>query len=108
MTKLPSKVVTMTYNANLGDVALTTEFGNYADSGGMNLPGKIVSKTDKYTVADITVSKTTVNGEAGNLEAAEEVKKAEAPPAAAPVTVEEAGKGLSLIHISEPTRLLSI
>ena len=94
MTKLPSKVVTMTYNANLGDVALTTEFGNYADSGGMNLPGKIVSKTDKYTVADITVSKTTVNGEAGNLEAAEEVKKAEVPPVAAPVTVEEAGKGL--------------
>jgi len=86
--------VTMTYNANLGDVALTTEFGNYADSGGMNLPGKIVSKTDKYTVADITVSKTTVNGEAGNLEAAEEVKKAEVPPVAAPVTVEEAGKGL--------------
>jgi glyoxylase-like metal-dependent hydrolase (beta-lactamase superfamily II) len=94
MTKLPSKVVTMTYNANLGDVALTTEFGNYADSGGMNLPGKIVSKTDKYTVADISVSKTTVNGDAGNLEAPAEAKDAAVPAATAPVTVEEAGKGL--------------
>jgi glyoxylase-like metal-dependent hydrolase (beta-lactamase superfamily II) len=94
-TKLPSKVVSMTYNANLGDVALTTEFGEYAESGGMNLPGKIVSKTDKYTVADIRVSKNTVNGELGNLEAAAEVKDAAAvPPPTAPVTVEEAGKGL--------------
>jgi glyoxylase-like metal-dependent hydrolase (beta-lactamase superfamily II) len=93
-TKLPSKVVTMTYNANLGDVALTTEFGNYAESGGMNLPGKIVSKTDKYTVADITVSNTTVNGDVGNLEAPPESKAAPVPPPTAPVTVEEAGKGL--------------
>jgi glyoxylase-like metal-dependent hydrolase (beta-lactamase superfamily II) len=93
-TKLPSKVVTMTYNANLGDVALTTEFSNYADSGGMNLPGKLVSKTDKYTVADISVSKTTVNGDTGNLDAPEDVKGLPVPPPTAAVTVEEAGKGL--------------
>jgi glyoxylase-like metal-dependent hydrolase (beta-lactamase superfamily II) len=93
-TKLPSKVVTMTYNANLGDVALTTEFSNYADSGGMKLPGKIVSKTDKYTVAEITVSKSAVNGDAGNLEAPAEAKSAALPPVTAMVTVEEAGKGL--------------
>ena len=78
-TKLPSKVVSMTYNANLGDVALTTEFGDYADSGGMNLPGKIVSKTDKYTVADISVTNSTVNGDVGNLEAAADVKAATGP-----------------------------
>ena len=52
-TKLPSRVVTMTYNANLGDVALTTEFGMYGESDGMTLPGKITSKTDKYLLADI-------------------------------------------------------
>ena len=93
-TKLPSKVVTNTYNANLGDVALTTEFGNYAESDGMNLPGKLVSKTDKYTTADITVSKTTVNGDAGNLEAPAEAKALPVPPLTTAVTVEEAGKGL--------------
>lgn len=93
-TKLPSKVVTMTYNANLGDVAMTTEFGAYADSGGMQLPGKITSKTDKYVTADIQVSKHIVNGDVGNLEAPAEAKSAAVPPATAPVTVEEAGKGL--------------
>src|SRR5688572_23759999 len=93
-TKLPSKVVTMTYNANLGDVAMTTEFSNYAESGGMNLPGKIVSKTDKYTVADINVSQNTVNGDVGNIEAPADAKSAAVPPATTPVTVEEAGKGL--------------
>jgi glyoxylase-like metal-dependent hydrolase (beta-lactamase superfamily II) len=93
-TKLPSKVVTMTYNANLGDVALTTEFGSYADAGGMQLPAKITSKTDKYVVADLQISKHTLNMDVGNLEAAAEVKAAPVPPATAPVTVEEAGKGL--------------
>ena len=93
-TKLPSKVVSMTYNANLGDVALTTEFGDYVESGGMKLPGKIVSKTDKYTLADIRVSNTIVNGEAGNLEAPAEAKDLPVPAPTASVTVEEAGKGL--------------
>jgi len=93
-TKLPSKVVTMTYNANLGDVALTTEFADYAEADGMNLPRKITSKTDKYTTAEITVSKHTINGDVGNIEATEEVKKLEVPSLTTPVTVEEAGKGL--------------
>jgi glyoxylase-like metal-dependent hydrolase (beta-lactamase superfamily II) len=93
-TKLPSRVVTMTYNANLGDVALTTEFGGYGESGGMTLPGKITSKTDKYLLADIEVSKHTVNADVGNLEAAADAKTAAVPPETAPVTVEEVGKGL--------------
>jgi glyoxylase-like metal-dependent hydrolase (beta-lactamase superfamily II) len=93
-SKLPSKVVTMTYNANLGDVALTTEFTDYKESAGMMLPGRIVSKTDRFVVADIQVSNHAVNGEAGNLEAPADAKAAALPPATAPVTVEEAGKGL--------------
>ena len=94
MTKLPSRVVTMTYNANLGDVAMTTEFADYAEADGMTLPRKITSKTDKYVTADISVSKHTINGDVGNIEAAEDVKKAEAPPATTPVMVEEVSKGI--------------
>lgn len=93
-TKLPSRVATMTYNANLGDVAMTTEFGEYGDSEGMKLPARITSKTDKYVLADINVSKTTVNGDVGNLEAPADAKSAAVPPATTPVTVEEVGKGL--------------
>lgn len=94
MTKLPTKVVTMTYNANLGDVALTTEFSDYAEADGVNLPRKITSKTDKYVTADITVSKNTINGEVAGIEAGEDVKKQEVPPLTTAVTVEEAGKGI--------------
>jgi glyoxylase-like metal-dependent hydrolase (beta-lactamase superfamily II) len=93
-TKLPSKVVTMTYNANLGDVALTTEFADYAEADGLSLPRKITSKTDKYVTADIAVSKHTINGDVGNIEAPEDAKKAEAPSLTTPVTVEEAAKGI--------------
>lgn len=91
-TKLPSRVVTMTYNVNLGDVAMTTEFADYKDFGGMMLPARLTSRTDKYVVADIMVSNTTVNGDVGNLEASADVKAAVTPPVT--VNVEEAGKGL--------------
>jgi glyoxylase-like metal-dependent hydrolase (beta-lactamase superfamily II) len=93
-SKLPTKVVTTTYNFNLGDVALETEFGNYTDANSMKVPGRLVSKTDKYVLADITVSNTSVNGDVGNLEAPKEAKDAAVPPLTAPVTVEEVGKGL--------------
>jgi glyoxylase-like metal-dependent hydrolase (beta-lactamase superfamily II) len=94
MTKLPSKVVTMTYNPNLGDVALTTEFADYAESDGMSLPRKITSKIDKYVTAEISVSKHTLNGDVGNLEASEDLKKAGAPSPITPVMVEEVAKGI--------------
>ena len=80
-TKLPSKVVSMTSgdtNWPLGDVTLETMFSNYTDVNGLKLPGRITSKTDKYTTADIQVSKNTVNGDAGNLAAPEAAKSAAA------------------------------
>ena len=38
-TKLPTRVVSMTDNANLGDVAIETSFADYADVSGVKLPG---------------------------------------------------------------------
>ena len=97
-TKLPSKVTTMTDNIGgpLGDMVVETSFANYADTGGLKLPGRLTTKNDKYTVADIQVSSNAVNGDAGDLAAPADVKAAQAPPAAAPamVTVEEVGKGI--------------
>jgi glyoxylase-like metal-dependent hydrolase (beta-lactamase superfamily II) len=97
-TKLPSKVVSMTSaNTNwpLGDVTIETTFANYTDVDGLKLPGKITSKTDKYTTADIQVSKNTVNGDVGNLAAPEAAKSAAAPDLPAPVvTAEEISKGI--------------
>ena len=97
-TKLPSKVVSMTSNNTnwpLGDVAIETVFANYTDVDGLKLPGKITSKTDKFTTADIQVSKNTVNGDAGNLAAPDTAKSAPAPDLPAPmVTSQEIAKGI--------------
>ena len=97
-TKLPSKVVSMTSgdtNWPLGDVTLETMFSNYTDVGGLKLPNRITSKPDKYTTADIQVSKNTVNGDAGNLAAPEAAKSAAAADVPPPmVTSEEIGKGI--------------
>ena len=97
-SKTPAKVTTLTDNIGgpLGDMVVETSFTNYTDTSGLKLPGRLTTKNDKYTVADIQVSRHTVNGEAANLAAPADVKAAPAPPAAAPptVTAEEVGKGL--------------
>jgi glyoxylase-like metal-dependent hydrolase (beta-lactamase superfamily II) len=97
-TKLPSKVVSMTSNNTnwpLGDVKLETTFANYTDVGGLKLPGRITSKTDKFTTADIQVSKNTVNGDVGDLAAPADVKSAAVPDIPQPmVTSEEIAKGV--------------
>ena len=97
-TKLPSKVVSMTSNNinwPIGDATLETDFANYTDVNGLKLPGRITSKTDKFTTADIQVSKNTVNGDVGNLAAPDAAKSAAAPDLPPPmVTSEEIAKGV--------------
>jgi hypothetical protein len=97
-TKLPSRVTTMTDNIGgpLGDMVVETSFANYGDTAGLKLPMRLTTKNDKYTVADIQVSRNTINGNTGDLSAPADVKSAQAPPAAARamITVEEVGKGL--------------
>jgi len=97
-TKLPSKVVSMTSNNTnwpIGDAVLETTFANYTDVNGLKLPGRITSKTDKFTTADIQVSKNTVNGGTGDLAAPAAAKSAPAPDLPPPVvTSEEIAKGI--------------
>ncbi|HEY7444776.1 MAG TPA: MBL fold metallo-hydrolase [Vicinamibacterales bacterium] len=93
-THLPVSVTSMSYNANLGDVAIETAFADYQDVDGLKLPSRLTTKTDKYPTADITVSKNTVNGDAAELTAPAEVKSGPAPTPTAMVTVEEIGKGI--------------
>jgi len=95
-TKLPTRVVSMSYHNNLGDVALETTFSGYEDVNGLKMPKRLTTKIDKYVQADITVSKNTVDGDMGDLEAPAAVRSAEVPPAIAPVTVDaqQVGKGI--------------
>jgi glyoxylase-like metal-dependent hydrolase (beta-lactamase superfamily II) len=98
-SKLPTRVVSMTDNPNLGDVAIETSFADYQDVNGLKLPAHLTTKTDTYTTVDIRATKQTVDGPAGNLAAPDAAASAPAitaPPAAA-VTTEELAKGVWLL-----------
>ena len=98
-TKLPTRVVSMTDNVNLGDVAIETSFSDYQEVNGLKLPARLTVKTDRYPTADIRVTRQAVNVEAGDLAAppAAASAPAVAGPAPATVTSEEVAKGVWLL-----------
>jgi glyoxylase-like metal-dependent hydrolase (beta-lactamase superfamily II) len=94
-TKLPTRVVSMTDNTNLGDVAIETSFADYQDVNGLKLPARLTTKTDKYQTAELRVMKQTVDGDAGDLAAPAAASSAAAPVAPpAMVTVQEVAPGI--------------
>jgi glyoxylase-like metal-dependent hydrolase (beta-lactamase superfamily II) len=95
MTKLPTRVVSMTDNTNLGDVAIETSFADYQDVNGLKLPARLTTKTDKYQTADLRVTKQTVDGDTGDLAAPAAAASAAAPVPSPPmVTVQEVAPGI--------------
>ena len=95
MTKLPTRVVSMTDNTNLGDVAIETSFADYQDVSGLKLPARLTTKTDKYQTAELQVTKQTVDGDAGDLAAPAAAASAPAPvPPPVMVTVQEVAPGI--------------
>lgn len=95
-TKLPTWVVSMTDNTNLGDVIIETSFDDYQDVNGLKLPKHLTTKTDKYKTAELRVAKQTVDGDTGDLAAPAAAASAPAiaGPAPAVVTAEEIAKGI--------------
>src|SRR5919201_1741912 len=82
-----------------GDVAVETTFSDYQDVAGLKLPSRLTTKTDKYTTADIRVSRQTVDADVGNLAAPAAAVSAApiAGPPPATVTAEELSKGIWLL-----------
>ena len=94
-THLPSKVTSMADNANMGDVAIVTTFGDYQEVGGVKLPRRLTTMMDKYLQFDLQVSKNAVNGNVADLAVPDTVKSAAAPtPPPVVVTVEPVAKGI--------------
>ena len=91
-TKLPTRVISATNNAVLGDVSVATGFANYLDVDGLKLPTRLTTKTDDFTNIDIRLTRQGVNGEAGSF-AARPTTSETAPT----VAVEEIGPGLWLL-----------
>jgi len=95
-THLPTRVVSMADNPNLGDVAIETTFTDYRDVNGLKMPFRITTKTDKYLTADIRVKKQFFDGIVGDLTAPVKVRTATpivGPPPAV-VTAEEVAPGV--------------
>jgi len=95
-TNLPTRVVTMADNANLGDVAVETTFSDYRDVNGLKMPFRLTTKTDKYMTADIRVRKQFFDGLVGDLTVPVKARTATAivgPPPAV-VTVDEVAPGV--------------
>jgi glyoxylase-like metal-dependent hydrolase (beta-lactamase superfamily II) len=94
-TKLPTRVVSMTDNTNLGDVAVETSFADYQDVNGLKLPARLTTKTDKYMTADLRVTRQAVDADTGDLAAPAAAASAAAPtPPPVSVTVQEVAPGI--------------
>ena len=95
-TRLPTRVVSMTDNVNLGDVAIETRFDEYQNVSGVQLPAHLTTTTDKYKTAELRLTKQSIDGDVGDLDAPAEARSAPAVagPPPANVTVEEVGKGI--------------
>lgn len=93
-THLPTRVTSMSSNANMGDVAIDTTFADYETVDGVKLPRRITTKMDKYVQLDVRVAKNTLGADAGNLAAPDEVKAAEAPAPQVVVTAQPVAKGI--------------
>ncbi len=98
-TKLPTRVSTRLYDANLGDVVLTTTFADYLDAGGLKLPATLSTSTDDFTTAKITVAKQALDADTGDLTAP--AAAASAAPITAPppptVTATPLARGITLL-----------
>ena len=91
------RIASMAYNSNLGDVETATAFRDYADAGGLMLPGAITRTIDRQPVSFLRVSHT-VDADIGDLAAPAAVVSAPEPdPPAANVADEELADGVWLL-----------
>ena len=94
-THLPTRVVSMAANANMGDVAIETRFSDYEEIDGLQLPRRLSTKMDYYLQLDLQVTKNAVDGDMSELAIPAELKQAKVPePPPVVVTVEPVAKGI--------------
>lgn len=94
---VPLSISSRAYNANLGDVVITTTFGEYQDVSGLELPAQFTGKVDDFTTWEIHASNQTVDAEVGDLAAPASASGPAPAPAPPNVTAEPIGKGVWLL-----------
>ncbi len=89
MSGFPSWTSSKSYHPNLGDVTLTTTFGEYQDVGGLKLPAHITTKVDDFTTTDLRLTKQAIDGDIGEVTAPAAAASAAVPTPAAPTVSAE-------------------
>ena len=84
-TGLPTRVESLSYHTNFGDVAVATSFSDWEQSGELMMPGTISQTLGPYKNGDFTVT-SQVNAPIQDLSAPEQVASA-SEPVSPPVTV---------------------
>ena len=72
------RIASMAYHSNLGDVEAATAFRDYADAGGLMLPGAITKTIDGQPTSVLRLSHT-VDADVGDLSAPADVAAAPEP-----------------------------
>jgi hypothetical protein len=95
-TRLPTRIVSMADNLNLGDVAMETAFSDYRDVSGLKLPARLTTTIDRVMATDLHLTSQAVDGDAGDLAAppAAAAAPATSAPPPATVTVQQLAKGV--------------
>ena len=91
---VPLSISSKSYHANLGDVVITTTFGEYQEVSGLKLPAQFTGKVDDFTTWEIHAAKQTADADVGDLAAPASARGPAPAPPAPNVTVESIGKGV--------------
>ncbi len=94
---LPLSASSKSYHPNLGDVVVTTTFGDWQDVGELRLPARFSTTIDEFTTAQIRATQQTLDTEVGDLTAPAAVAGPRAAPPAINVVVQPVGKGVWLL-----------
>lgn len=92
-TRLPARIASTGHDVVLGDIAVTTDFADFATADGWTVPGRMTRRIDGVVVSDFRIAKTRINAPVGALAATAEVRAARAD-APARVVVEEVAPGV--------------
>src|SRR5689334_12806562 len=108
-TKLPSRIIQMTDSPTMGDTAVEAQFGEYQLIGGVQLPARITTRTDRWPSADVRLLSQNIDGDVGNLAAPANVRSATppAPPDPPMTTAREIAKGLWYVEGTTHKSLLA-
>ena len=108
-TKLPSRIVQIIDSATMGDTAVELQFSEYQLIGGIQLPARMTTRTDRWPSADVRLLSQNIDGDVGNLAAPANVRSATppAPPTPPTTTAREIAKGLWYVEGTTHKSLLA-